>query len=129
MLKWLSHAERQTVNNFKQGKFKFDLTEDKFHKLLSVRRFIDFLRDRNVKPALIFTQKAFHIACYEFFNNPVIDIERFFDRLENCTYTISLSRFINEYIQQFADIYNFKMKENRIKVIRDGDKTQLVDKI
>jgi len=86
---------------------------------------VDMMKDRNYRPLKIYKQKAFHYALRKFFFTPILDEERFYERFENYPYDIFYRSAWGEYIDQFADIYNFNMKNKRLKVIRTQNKIEL----
>lgn len=75
----------------------------------------------------MFQQRTYYDACYSFFHCPFVEHERFFDNFEIYPYKFKFCGLKDDYMNQFAEIYNHKMnRKNSIKVVSDGKRTELV---
>lgn len=125
-LRWLiDKAGGSTIQSFNNGKFKFKISEKLLHSILQTKRFIDFLRTRNFKPEKAYDSWSFHAACKEFFTNPIVDHERFFNRLNEIPFTFYYTNTWQAYLDQFVEIYNYNIKKKRLTVIAEGENREL----
>lgn len=125
MLKWVSAGGGKSYSSFKRGAFTFKLDDKLLQGLLACKRLIGFMKARNFKPINVFRQGAFHEACRNLFTNPLIDLDRFFARLEVVPFQIRYSQLWQEYLDQLVEIYNYDMRRDRVRVIQDGQKREL----
>lgn len=125
MLKWLSFDGGRTYKDFKAGSFKFSVNERLLKSLITVKKYIAFMKERNFKPQTIFSQGAFHEACRNFFMNRLVDHERFFARLEVTPYQLRYCQLWQDYFEQLVELYNYDMRKDRIRLIQDGQKREL----
>jgi len=128
ILKWLSRVNGNKYVNFRKGCFVFKLDERTLESIMATKKFIKTLKSRNTKPVNMFLQGAFHDACRQFFNNPLVNCDRFFEKFDIVPYTIAYGQGSHDYIDQFVEIYNYNMKKQKIQVIREGVKRELQEK-
>lgn len=126
-IRWMNaHGARQYVA-FRKGAFKFRIDEKRLRGIMHSKKLMLYMKERNFKPTSIYNQSAFHEAMQKFFTDPVVDSDRFFQKLEISPFSLLQTRSWQSYIEQFADIYNYKMgKKSRIRVIKEGDGCEIV---
>ena len=121
-LEWIEDCGEHNFKAFKNGAYRFRMTNEATVGIESTKKLISFLRERNFKPQCMFSKKTFHRACKAFFCNPIIDHHRFFERLPLCSHHFYFTHHIKDYIGQLVDIYNYDMRKQRIKIMVDGKK-------
>lgn len=121
-LRWLNSDCGSLFKLFREGSYTYDDKKsiERLDNLNSALIVIKELKERNVKPVSMLTQRAFHDALRTFISHPVIIVDRFLDKIKTVPYVLSITNDKRLYIEQFADIYNYEMRKERIKVVRDG---------
>lgn len=112
--------------DYKEGKFKYDINKEMEDALFTTKRLIDYLKSVNYKPIKLYNHKCFLRACKNFFLNPLVDIERFFIRMDSCPYPIKYSLGASDYIKQFVTIYNYDMKAKRLRCIEESGRVKVI---
>jgi len=123
-LYWIDSANVSYMHAFKNGDFKFEISEEKNRAIKSFLDLKDSMRARNYKPVKIYNQLSFHRACKNIFTNPFISHGRMLKQIENAPYTIKYCSTAREYVIQLVDVYNYRQK-NRPRVIHDGDQFEI----
>jgi len=120
MLRWLYFSKTRSHKSFKEGNFRFVLSQQLLVSIMAMKKLITYMKSRNYKPRNIYNQSTFHIAARRFFMNEFVNHERFFSRIASVPFQIQYSMSWQEYLEQFVEIYNFSMKKDRLKFKQDG---------
>lgn len=126
MITWLAHHGGTNYKDFRTGNFKFEVKENVLVSIFMAKKLFDKMKERNYKPIKIYKQHQFHVAMRKFFLNPLVDVGRFFDRFEAIPFQIRYTFSWSDYLDQFIEIYNYDMRKDRLKVISDGDKREII---
>lgn len=125
MLIWLSKEEDGRQTRFRDGKFVFRLTEDTLSAMMASKQIIDILKKKHIKPISIYKQQSFHKALKYVLCNPMVDVDYLLSKIENYSSFIKYCQSWQEYVDILADIHNMYQKNNRIRVIKDGNKVAI----
>jgi len=127
-LDWLAKNPNIAKASFKAGSYKFEVNSDVLDAMLATRKLIAIMKEeRMVRPQNMFGRLNFHRACRKFFTNPLVDINKFFDRVSRCPHAIYVSS-LEGYVTQLVQIYNFdsRSEKTRINIRKEGDKLDIV---
>lgn len=102
--------------SFRTGGYCFEITEKNLIVLEAFVKLREFYEEIGVKLAI--NTKLIR-AIKIFFSNPDISLERFFEKLSKCQYSIPRRISIEECIKIFVSIYNYFCKQNRLTVSFD----------
>lgn len=121
-LSWVLQQGGSKYKTFRTGAFKFHLNEITLIAITHTKKLIRLMQDRNFKPKCIQTSRNFHAACKFIFENSLVNAEHFFDRFDRITFQFHQAVEWQEYLDQLIDIYNYDMRANRLKLVKDGAK-------
>lgn len=127
LLEWLYTDNRGKLGNqIRMGDLVFPENPKGLEYLKKAYVVMEILKDQNFKPVKIYTQRAFHIALRKMFSSPFVDEERFYEKLKSCPHRINCTFFWHDYIDQFAAIYNYRVKTDVIKIVKHHQKLELI---
>lgn len=127
LIHWVDARSGSLYKRFKSGTFTFSIGIPILEALVQVKRFILLLKSMNIKPQTIYVQIAFHKALKEFFTNPLIDFDRFFDRFCKWPHSFVYFTSTEEYLEQLVNIYNYGMKSRRVRFVKDGKNSEIIE--
>jgi len=113
---WAKDGSQFTRNQFKKGNFKFNYDETSEKALIYSKHYIEFLKKTNFRPIKIFNSSHFHKALKIFFSSELVNSDHFLTKAIEIPLTIRFSPCEKDYVIQLIDIYNYKLKFNRIGI-------------
>lgn len=126
-LDWFSDHPKKMSAAFKNGAFKFQISENILNAMLMTKKLIEYLKEINFKPVSLFHRHPFQRACKRFFGSGLVLEEQFFDRIRECPYKLHLDT-TEGFIKQLVEIYNYGMKKSKISMISKDDKIEFITK-
>lgn len=126
MVTWLAHNGGHNYKDLRTGGFKFEVKENVLKAIFVAKKLIAKMKERNFKPIKIYKQHQFHVALRKFLLNPLVDYSRFFERFDCVPFQLRYTFAWTEYLDQFIEIYNYDMRKDRLKIISDGDKREII---
>lgn len=125
-LVWTGFTSQDLRAKFRNGEFVFKLAPGAAVCLAMTNWMIETLKDNNFKHVRVFKQRSFQDACRTFFSHPSVDHARFRERWETCSYALEVESSRDAYLTQLVGIYNFNMKRDRLRIVKDGLRLEIV---
>ena len=119
VLTWLNESNNRQAINFKNGNFKFNVTETTIENLLKAKQITDFMKDSNFKPISVYTQIYFHCALKKVIVNEFIDFDRFYKHFTEYFHLFRFCSLSFEYAEVFQEIYNHHQHKNFINIQKE----------
>jgi len=117
LLYWFSSGKERDLKAFKDGKYKFDPSDEIKYALAKTKRLVAIAENYDGFPRNLLNNSAFHAACKEFFTCKGILMERFFNKLSDLRRPFPPINTKRQALQFLADIYNNKTRGPRISII------------
>lgn len=114
-----------SLNDFRQGKFYYNLTEELSSILPYVKKIMDYMKEKRFKPNSIYTKKPFHAALKFMLTNRLVDKEQFWEMFQNCYHMFTFCTSREKFITMFINIYNYK-KRNKLRLLTEGNKLEII---
>ena len=111
--------------DFREGRFKYKLTHETLLTLEVWRALKHELEERGFKQGHIHHCTNYLQAIYSFFTHKGIDRDRFFNCLSNKPFTLALFASKHEFLCWFAEVYNYRMKTNKVCIYRVGSTSKI----
>lgn len=112
----------------KSGKFIFDKSSlDTMEKYLKT---VDCLIKSGVsKNKIGSSNRRFLLACRVIFQCEFFDLELFLRQCERASHIISPGPDVAHYVQCFCDVYNFRSRQNKVKLVVDSGHCSVVPEL
>lgn len=123
---WVNHRSERRYNDFKEGRFKFNLDPTILTAITHAKNFMEELTKNRVKPAHIVTSHALHSAMKQFFTHHLIDPTRFFERYSICPFVFRYCTTAVDFLENLIEIYNYDYKKNRLSIQKNGLECEIV---
>lgn len=119
LLIWMTDESNRQSFNFKNGHFKFELTQNRFESIIRAKKLLSIMKKNSFKPVNIYTQAFFHRALKKILCNEFVDFSRLENRFEKAFHLMRYCNSSYSYGEVFLDIYNFSMQNHNLKIQRD----------
>jgi len=125
LINWIGKDTGENYAKFREGKFKFFLSEELLDAMYSTKEIIEILKKQNIKPVKMLTHTNLHHAFRKFFMSGLVDFGIFRDKLEKTPYVFKYCNGWHGYFQQLVEIYNYKSYKNRLTLKQDGKRMNI----
>lgn len=124
---WVMKDGGRSNAYFKNGTYKFQMTPELEEQIKCLKRLTEFVESKASRKKNAFgRQRSFLRGAKTFFSFSVIKPDRFFERLENVPFEIQHTNTWQGYFDQFVEIYNYDKRKDRVKLLADGLKREIV---
>jgi len=113
---WAKDGSQYTREEFKKGNFVFANASSDEKALIYANHYIKYLKETNYKPIKLYKHSPFHKALKIFFSSDAVDNDFFIKKATEVPFTIRFSSCEQEYVSQLVEIYNYKLKLNKIMI-------------
>lgn len=104
----LGYTHSRSNQLFRNGKFKFNITEDINVRYLFYRDFLEYFTPKLLISAAFLSNATFIVAFFSFFNDIQVSYDVFKKKMEQKIHALHSCGKKQEYLDLFTAIYNYK---------------------